>query len=456
MAEICSGVVSDSEAASKPCEGSSRAARRRRMEIRRFKLVTEVAPEKDEVVNDNGSNSNNNVDNDNSNSNSNKRRKIKVATASLPGGGGGEDGEECWGIKDDDQEERIVVKVENGKSETKEILIPSKALNLILAPPPAADVIDADLYPKYGVASVCGRRRDMEDAVATYPFFFQKDEEFDTQLHYFGVYDGHGCSHVAARCRERLHELVREEVAAGTEEWKSVMERSFCKMDEEVIEWTEGVVGVANCRCEMQTPECDAVGSTAVVAIVTPDKIIVANCGDSRAVLSRNGKPVPLSNDHKPDRPDELNRIQAAGGRVIYWDGPRVLGVLAMSRAIGDNYLKPYVSCEPEVTITERTPEDDCLILASDGLWDVVSNDTACGVARMCLRGKRLVQQQQCFSPENDGLAMGRSGGAATSGCGEMSDKACSDASMLLTKLALARRSTDNVSVVVVDLRKDT
>lgn len=49
----------------------------------------------------------------------------------------------------------------------------------------------------------------------------------------------------------------------------------------------------------------------------------------------------------------------------------------------GDNYLKPYVSCEPEVTITDRTPEDDCLILASDGLWDVVSNETACGVALM-------------------------------------------------------------------------
>ena len=55
----------------------------------------------------------------------------------------------------------------------------------------------------------------------------------------------------------------------------------------------------ANCRCELQSPECDAVGSTAVVAIVTPDKIIVANCGDSRAVLCRNGKAVALSTDHK-------------------------------------------------------------------------------------------------------------------------------------------------------------
>lgn len=111
-----------------------------------------------------------------------------------------------------------------------------------------------------------------------------------------------------------------------------------------------------------------------------------------------------------------------------------------MSRAIGDNYLKPYVTCQPEVIVTDRTPEDDCLILASDGLWDVVSNDTACSVAGTCLKGKTTMPWRW---PEKD------AGGA------ENSDKACSDASTLLAKLALARRSSDNVSVVVVDLRKE-
>ncbi|PHU18235.1 Protein phosphatase 2C 3 [Capsicum chinense] len=109
----------------------------------------------------------------------------------------------------------------------------------------------------------------------------------------------------------------------------------------------------------------------------------------------------------------------------------------------GDNYLKPYVISEPEVTITDRTAEDECLILASDGLWDVVSNETACGVARMCLQSSR--PSSPASSPEND---------ITVTSAGESSDVACSDASILLTKLALARRSTDNVSVVVVDLRK--
>jgi protein phosphatase 2C len=102
---------------------------------------------------------------------------------------------------------------------------------------------------------------------------------------------------VATKCKERLHELVKEELESK-EEWKTAMERSFWRMDKESIAWNENVLG-AKCRCELQSPECDAVGSTAVVSIVTSDKIIVANCGDSRAVLCRNGKPVPLSSDHK-------------------------------------------------------------------------------------------------------------------------------------------------------------
>lgn len=92
----------------------------------------------------------------------------------------------------------------------------------------------------------------------------------------------------------------------------------------------------------------------------------------------------------------------------------------------GDSYLKPYVTSEPEVTVTERSEADDFLLLASDGLWDVVTNEMACDVVRACLNRARA----------------------------HNSDKACSDAATLLAKLALARHSADNVTVVVVDLRK--
>ncbi|XVE52619.1 hypothetical protein DITRI_Ditri02bG0136300 [Diplodiscus trichospermus] len=415
MAGICCGVVAESEAAA-TAKPTSRASRRRRMELRPFKLVADAAVQ---PPLENGRkrqkldldlflpSSPRDCDNVVQNSDTNKLEKDhKISGGQIPNG-------------------TVKLETENIVEEEKE-------------------------WPKFGMTSVCGRRRDMEDAVSIQPSFCKQScrVQISSDIHFFGVFDGHGCSHVAKKCRDRFHEIVKEEIEArGGEvvEWKRTMERSFDRMDKEVREWTVGDKESLNCRCELQTPQCDAVGSTAVVAIVTSDKIIVANCGDSRAVLCRNGVAFPLSEDHKPDRPDELLRIEEAGGRVIYWDGPRVVGVLAMSRAIGDNYLKPFVIPDPEVTITERKGEDECLILASDGLWDVVTNDTACGVARMCLRAEKPPS-----SPGSPGRDAAAKGGAA-----ESSDKACWDASFLLTKLALARHSADNVSVVVVDLKKN-
>ncbi|KAI7739732.1 hypothetical protein M8C21_000498 [Ambrosia artemisiifolia] len=269
------------------------------------------------------------------------------------------------------------------------------------------DVVLDKEKSRFGLTVVCGRRRDLEDAVAVKPSFCKTNTPSCDDLHFYGVYDGHGCSHVAMNCKDRMHDIVKEEV----------------EKCEKIIKWKEIMVKI--------------------VAVVALDKIVVSNCGDSRAVLCRNGVAIPLSTDHKPDRADELERIEEAGGRVIFWDGARVLGVLAMSRAIGDSYLKPYVIPEPEVTVTERTGDDECLIIASDGLWDVVSNDVACRVARMCLRSGEVPSPPRSDdSPFNVAR-------------GESSDKACSDASILLTRLALARQSSDNVSVLVVDLRRD-
>ncbi|XP_057511030.1 protein phosphatase 2C 37-like [Actinidia eriantha] len=396
MAGMCCGVVGETET-SVMVEQGSRAARRRRTEIHQLKfLASEDVPE-----------------------NGRKRQKLEIVSAPREGGNLVENSAISGGVV-----------VEKGGS------VAAKPVNRCESRSLRIEREAVRERPNFGMTSVCGRRRDMEDAVAIHRSFCRRNDRSPADLHFFGVYDGHGCSHVAMKCRDRMHEIVRDEVQNCEEApWTQIMERSFSVMDEEVTNWSSGGVKSSNCRCELQTPQCDAVGSTAVVAVVTPEKIVVSNCGDSRAVLCRNGVAIPLSSDHKPDRPDELNRIETAGGRVIYWDGPRVLGVLAMSRAIGDNYLKPFVIPEPEVTVTDRTADDEFLILASDGLWDVVSNETACGVARMCL--------------QSPGSEVNFSSG------GDTSDEACSDASILLTKLALARHSTDNVSVVVVDLKRD-
>ncbi|XP_076946230.1 protein phosphatase 2C 37-like [Bidens hawaiensis] len=414
MAGMCCGVVGETEATS--AVEPSGVGRRHQMEIHQLKFFATAS---DVVVPLQVSGT--------------KRRKVdcldvtdvnsetKALTVPL----------ECENDDNSLECEKAVIK-ENNR------LACSPKVSLSKSPAEEAEAVIKPLNEsRFGVTMVCGRRRDMEDAVAVKP-------SFTTDLNFYGVYDGHGCSHVAVKCKDRMHEIVKSEVETGGESlnWSETLARSFARMDKEVTDWSEGASS-SNCRCELQTPQCDAVGSTAVVAVVTLDKIVVSNCGDSRAVLCRNGVAIPLSTDHKPDRPDELARIEKAGGRVIYWDGARVLGVLAMSRAIGDNYLKPYVIPEPEVTVTDRTVEDECLILASDGLWDVVSNDVACSVARMCLKSQKPPSHLRIAG--NDVNVAG----------GEISDKACSDASILLTKLALARQSSDNVCVVVVDLRRN-
>ncbi|RZB46540.1 Protein phosphatase 2C 3 [Glycine soja] len=101
-------------------------------------------------------------------------------------------------------------------------------------------------------------------------------------------------------CKERLHEIVKEEVhkAKDNLEWESTTKKCFVGMGEEVLRWSHNK-DTPSCRCELQTPHCDIVGSTVVVIIIMPEKIIAANCGNSRAVLCHNNVAVPLSDNHK-------------------------------------------------------------------------------------------------------------------------------------------------------------
>jgi serine/threonine protein phosphatase PrpC len=115
-------------------------------------------------------------------------------------------------------------------------------------------------------------------------------------------------------------------------------------------------------------------GSTALTCLIKGSTILVANAGDSRAVACLGGKTVPLSVDHKPNLPAERARVQAAGGTVTCLMGCyRVMGMLAMSRALGDVIIEQYLSQEPDV-VDQTLSHRDFVVMASDGLWDVLSN----------------------------------------------------------------------------------
>ncbi|KAK8592582.1 hypothetical protein V6N13_063155 [Hibiscus sabdariffa] len=197
-----------------------------------------------------------------------------------------------------------------------------------------------------------------------------------------GLVDHHGrrLYRVSNYCANELCKIVAEEWEKGSslDGWSKRWEIALCKAYERADNAFKD---------EVLAPK--SVGTTALVLIVSPCQIIAANCGDSRAVLCRGTQTIPLTVDHKPDREDELERITSSGGRILNWGCLRVEGILSMSRAIGDHDLKPWVISVPEVTFMTRTDEDECLILASDGLWDVLSNEEVVRLARKELRQQR-------------------------------------------------------------------
>ncbi|KAI0493559.1 hypothetical protein KFK09_023678 [Dendrobium nobile] len=279
----------------------------------------------------------------------------------------------------------------------------------------------------FGSVSLTGRAREMEDAISVRPGFVQFPDGC-SPLHFFGVFDGHGGSHVSALCKERMHSLLAEElmrvpapdepVEAEETRWRSAVERCFVRMDQLALSACAcGRVGEPLCRCDRSGIESEIVGSTAVVAVVGGGRLLVANCGDSRAVLSRGGRTVPLSIDQK----------------------------------VRDKYLKPVVISAPEIVILEITPEDECLIIASDGLWDVIPNELACNVARRCLaEGSPKLAERDLNSP----TSAGEEAPISNEKDQAAPEAWCSMAAALLARLALGRRSTDNISVIVVDLRR--
>ncbi|VVA95088.1 unnamed protein product [Arabis nemorensis] len=322
-------------------------------------------------------------------------------------------------------------------------------------------VYELDCIPLWGTVSIQGNRSEMEDAFAVLPHFLKlpikmlmgDHEGMSPSLthltgHFFGVYDGHGGYQVADYCRDRLHFALAEEIERIKDElckrntgegrqvqWEKVFTSCFLTVDGEIGgKISRAVVGSSDKVLEAVASE--TVGSTAVVALVCSSHIVVSNCGDSRAVLFRGKEAMPLSVDHKPDREDEYARIENAGGKVIQWQGARVFGVLAMSRSLGDRYLKPYVIPEPEVTFMPRSREDECLILASDGLWDVLNNQEVCEIAR-----RRILMWHKKHGPP------------PLTERGKGTDPACQAAAEYLSVLALQKGSKDNISIIVVDLK---
>lgn len=224
--------------------------------------------------------------------------------------------------------------------------------------------------PRLVVVSGCaqGWRPCMQDAL-TVLFSLQHDHRMD----FVGVFDGHDMfgEKVAEYLALKLGPFVAEEIVKHRyENCKDVIRRSFLELDRRLLQ-------------DIDLTDRDGRlkgGSTATCIWFRDNYAIVANAGDSRAIVSINGKAGPLTRDHKPSHPVETRRIELAGGYVVKG---RADGILGVSRGFGDfsfkldHTLKDWqqkVTALPDVDVYKLSSDVDFIILASDGVWGCLTN----------------------------------------------------------------------------------
>ncbi|XP_030523684.1 probable protein phosphatase 2C 47 isoform X2 [Rhodamnia argentea] len=262
-----------------------------------------------------------------------------------------------------------------------------------------------------GSCSEKGPKQFMEDEYICVDNLY---EHFDSAVQvpspgaFYGVFDGHGGTDAASFTRKNILKYIVQDsnFPAGL---KKSVKSAFAKAD--------------NAFAEASSLDSSS-GTTALTALILGSNMLIANVGDSRAVLGKRGRAIELSKDHKPNCTSERLRIEKLGG-VIY-DG-YLNGQLSVARALGDWHIKGSkgskcpLSSEPELEELVLTEEDEFLIIGCDGLWDVMSSQCAVTMVR-----KELMQHN---NPEK-----------------------CSRA---LVEEALQRNTCDNLTVVVICFSPD-
>jgi len=225
---------------------------------------------------------------------------------------------------------------------------------------------------RLGWSEMKGGRPDMQDTISVFTNF--RNNPHKTLLCSF---DGHSGERSAEFAANSIGHMLASNL---DDKEKEILKKNKNKYREELTEqdfiqvFTKTFQDVHNSIAEHKFDD----GTAALVILVESDRkrLIVANAGDQRAVVAKGDIAVAITTDHKPDEPGERLRIYDEGGFVN--EQKRVNGILALSRSLGDSDLQPYVTYVPEVNFVDLSSGDyRFLIIACDGLWDVVSNQKA-------------------------------------------------------------------------------
>jgi serine/threonine protein phosphatase PrpC len=172
----------------------------------------------------------------------------------------------------------------------------------------------------------------------------------------FGLFDGHGGREAAEYASQNLPKTIVSWLVRSPS-YEDAFPSAFQQLQKEMKTW------------------CVYVGTTVLLAIIDDGTLTVANCGDTRCVLCRDRKAIRLSVDHKPDLPEETAYILSKNGTV--GEG-RLNSMLAVSRALGDGLMKDALNPTPFIRSIALTRDDRFMILACDGVWDVIEDQEAC------------------------------------------------------------------------------
>ena len=319
----------------------------------------------------------------------------------------------------------------------------------------------------YGISEAIGARPTMEDRTLviqslmlepTHGYYKGEPKEALEELamtSFLAVFDGHGGGECSNYLVEALPHQIRQAMLGARVTIKQAVEQIAAEgngdqSEDAVSDLMRKILKIAYLRTDNDfiTPKnAPQSGSTAATVLLMGRRLFAANVGDSRVVLCRSGgQCVELTSDHKPSRPDEAARVRAAGGFILH---KRVMGELAITRAFGDKSFKmgikamledeaealaagngeqttrdltaPLVSAEPEIASMLLSHNDEFLLLACDGLFDVFRSQDAIALARQELIAHR----------------------------GEPAEVA----RILSDQAIRVRRSRDNVSILIVVLR---
>ena len=234
-------------------------------------------------------------------------------------------------------------------------------------------------------------RQSMEDIGIMIP-----DLTTDYKVSLFGIFDGHGGSDVVKFVKDRLPQLIKNYLIDLCPV-ETAFKNAFEKVDQ-----------------ELRFFDSEYIGTTATIVLIKDNKIYCANVGDSKAYIIYDNSYTQISSDHKCTIEDEKIRVESMGGEI---KKNRVMGQLILTRTLGDLYVKQYgVINTPDISVNDIRGNMKYIILASDGIWDVVDLDTLVGMGKA---GKNV---------------------------GEF----CED----IVKLAINKNTKDNVSCIVISFKE--